>query len=221
MLPPAAFADPGVLRLGARARSSAAGSASATSRRSTSRAAYLMREIGPDSVVVIGGGGRPPARLPQRLPPPRRPDRRGRRGQRPAPAPLPVPRLVLRPRRRAARRPAHGRGRGLRPLLLRPAPGAARDRRRPGAGRPLRRRARPRASTSATWLGHLERYRIAEPRSAPARLDYEVAANWKGDRRELQRVPALPRRPPGAQRAQRLHERRGDRGRRSPGAAAR
>ncbi len=30
----------------------------------------------------------------------------------------------------------------------------------------------------------------------------------EGHRRELQRVPALPRRPPGAERAQRLHERR-------------
>ena len=43
----------------------------------------------------------------------------------------------------------------------------------------------------------------------------------EGDRRELQRVPALPRRPPGAERAQRLHERRGRAAARAPGAAAR
>ena len=60
-------------------------------------------------------------------------------------------------------------------------------------------------------LDHLERYRRRPTCAAPASIDYEVDGELEGDRRELQRVPALPRRPPGAQRAQPLHERRGGR----------
>ncbi len=60
-------------------------------------------------------------------------------------------------------------------------------------------------------LEHLERYRNAELRSGgQGRL--RRRRELEGDRRELQRVPALPGGPPGAQRAQQLHERRGDRG---------
>ena len=62
-------------------------------------------------------------------------------------------------------------------------------------------------------LDHLDRYRLAELRRA-GETDLRGRRQLEGHRRELQRVPALPRRPPGAERAQRLHERRGGRRRR-------
>ena len=81
---------------------------------------------------------------------------------------------------RGARRPRPGRP------LRRGRPARGPRRRAPPAPRPLqRRRPRPRRERRVRRRRQLE-----------------------GDRRELQRVPALPRRPPGAERAQRLHERR-------------
>ena len=158
--------------------------------------------------------GRRPARLPQRLPPPRRAHRRGGRGQRAPAAAVPVPRLVLRPRRRscAPRRTWTGSrtstppATACSPVRLAVVGGLR-------AGRPQRRGARARAEHVGDLLDHLERYRVADAR-ARRRGRLRGRRELEGDRRELQRVPALPRRPPGAQRAQRLHERRGGRGRR-------
>ena len=198
MLPPRAFVDPGVFEweletifrgwicVGHASRVAEPGS-------------YLMREIGSDSVVVMGGGGRPPARLPQRLPASRRAVDRGGRGQRAAPDPVPLPRLVLRARRRAQGDAPHGRGRGLRHLVLGPDPGAGRDRRGPGPGRPRAARRPTSRPTSASSAGHLERYRVEALRRA-GQASLRGRGQLEGDRRELQRVPALPRRPPGAQR---------------------
>ena len=149
MLPPAAFADPSRPRLGARPdlprlgrrrprlRRRRAGQVPRPPARHGQRRDHRRR-------------GRHPARLPERMPPSRRPARRGGRGPGAQAAALPVPRLVVRPRRRAARGPAHGRGRGLRLLVQRPARRAPRGRRRAGADRPLRRGARPRPTTSAS-----------------------------------------------------------------------
>ena len=150
--------------------------------------------------------GRASAGLPQRLSPPRRPPGRGDRGQGAQAPALPLPRLVLRPPGRAAGRPAHGRGRGLRLHLQRLARGAARRRRRPGADRPLRRGAGPRRARRRPDRAPrpLPVRRARARRRAQLRGDGEL----EGDRRELQRVPALPRRAPGAERAQPLHERR-------------
>ena len=192
---------------GSWSRSSAAGSCAGHVTAVDAPGKFVVRELGTDSVVDDRRRGRPPARLPQRLPPPRRADRRGDRGPGAQAPALSLPRLVLRARRRAAGGPAHGRGRGLRLLLLGADRRAARGRRRPGADRPLRRGAR----------GRRPRRRAARPpRALPAGRARPRPADQlrgrrelEGDRRELQRVPALPRRPPGAQRAQRLHERRG------------
>ena len=135
-------------------------------------------------------------------------------------AALSLPRLVLRPRGQPPRRSPHGRGRGLRPDLLRPASRCRSAvvgglvlvdlsrRGRPGRGASRRAARRPRA---------LQRRRAAA-RRAP---DLRGRGQLEGDRRELQRVPALPRRPPGAERAQRLHERRERSTAPAPGAAAR
>ena len=57
-------------------------------------------------------------------------------------------------------------------------------------------------------LPNLDHYSVGDARARGGLLTYDVAGQLEGDRRELQRVPALPRRPPGAERAQRLHERR-------------
>ena len=60
-------------------------------------------------------------------------------------------------------------------------------------------------------LDHLDRYRLTEL-AARRRGHLRGGRELEGHRRELQRVPALPGRAPRAQRAQRLHERRrGDR----------
>ena len=168
---------------------------------------FVMREIGTDSVVVIGGeDGRPHAFLNVCR-------HRGARivsdvrGQLPPPYPVPLPRLVLRVRRRAQELAAHGRGRGLRRLLLRADPGPGGGRGRARARRPRRRgaggrRARRRAGRASSPLpgGHA-RARRGAPLLRRRQLE--------GARRELQRVPSLPRRPPRAQPPQRLHERGG------------
>ena len=222
MLPPRAFVDPAVLEWELGQRSSAtAGSAPATSRRVAEPGAYVIREIGAGQRRRDRRRGRH-ARAPSTTSAAiaaRGCSRRRRAG--PQAAPLPVPRLVLRPRRQPPRRSPHGRGRGLRPDLLRPAPGAAvavvgglvlvdlSGEARPGRGHVGELLAAPRA---------LQRRRA---RAAAAILTYEVAGQLEGDRRELQRVPPLPRRPPRAQRAQRLHERRERSTAPAPGAAAR
>ena len=117
--------------------------------------------------------------------------------------------------------------------LLRPARGPLGGRRRPAAGRPQRRGAGPAehvgdcsaSSSSATGSPALQR---------AARHRLRRRGELEGDRRELQRVPALSRRPSGAERAQRLPQRRGrlrrralvrrlddaERGRRDDGASA-
>ena len=141
------------------------------------------------------------ARLPEHLPPPRRAHRPGRRGPPPARA-MPLPRLVLRLRRLAAKRAPHRRDRGLRPALLQPA-------RRPRGGRrghrpdrpvghgPGARRARRRHGADAGAL--------PPRRPAPRPADrLRGRGQLEGDRRELQRVPALPGRPSRAQPAQPL-----------------
>ncbi len=151
--------------------------------------------------------GRDAARLPQRLPSPRLADRRGSRGPGPQTAALPLPRLVLRPRGQSAGGAPHGRGRGLRHELLRVAGGAERRRRRPRPRRPRRRPARPGGRSRRRAAAEA---RALQRRRSPARRppDLRGRGELEGDRRELQRVPPLPRRPPGAQRAQQLHERR-------------
>ena len=71
MLPPAAFVDPDVLEweLDQLFRGwICVGHVSAVDEPGK----FVMRELGADSVVVIGGEDGTPARLPQRLPPPRR-----------------------------------------------------------------------------------------------------------------------------------------------------
>ena len=150
MLPPAAFADPAVFDVGARAHLSRLGLRRPRLRGRRAgqvrhpRARHRQRRRDRRR-------GRPAARVPQRLPPSRRADRRGDRGQGAQAPALSLPRLVLRARRLAEGGAPHGRGRGLRLLLLGPDPGAARGRRRPGPDRPLRRgagrrRARRRAA---------------------------------------------------------------------------
>ena len=109
--------------------------------------------------------------------------------------------------------------RGLRPLVLRPARGAQRGDRRPRAGRPGRRgwarRGPSRGAAPAPRA--LQRREPAARRPPHLRGEGEL----EGHRRELQRVPALPRGASGAEHAQRLHERRGATTAPAPGAAAR
>ena len=81
-------------------------------------------------------------------------------------------------------------------------------------------RRRRRRSTSATSRRSWPRYRLPELRRARAdRL--RRRRQLEGDRRELQRVPALPGRAPGAQPPLALPVGRDDRGRAACGAAAR
>ena len=113
MLPPAAFADESVLAWEIDNIFNGwicMGHVSAVAEQGD----FLMREIGDTSVFAMTGEDGVP-RLPERLPPSRRPPRRGDRGSGPPPHPVPLPRLVIRPRRQARGRPAHERGRGLRP----------------------------------------------------------------------------------------------------------
>ena len=137
-----------------------------------------------------------------------------------APA-VPLPRLDLRLRRRAAERAVHRRAsRTSTPRATACAPCALRRRRGARAARPVRRRRRRPRSTSATWRPLLARYRLGEP--APRRADrLRRRRQLEGDRRELQRVPALPRRAPRAQPALALPVRRDDRPAPARGAAAR
>ncbi len=165
-----------------------------------------MREIGETSVFALAGEDGVAARLPQHLPPPRLAPGRGGRGPGPPPHPVPVPRLVVRARRQPRRRAAHGRGRGLRPLVLWPDRGQKRRRLGPPLRRSERRGARSRSSTSATSATRLAGWRLSDLRRAGSR-DVRGRGELEGDRRELQRVPPLPRRPPGAERALRLPER--------------
>ncbi len=202
MLPPAAFLEHGGARLGARKHlHRAAGSASATSPPSPSPAPTSPREIAGRSFVVVGGEDGVPrafhnvcrhrgARLIE-----------DGRGQGPPPHPVPVPRLVLRPRRgtsapprtwtrsRASTSPVTGcveiRTAVIGGLVLVDLSGEA------GRARGPRRRAPP----APRALLQRRRPRPRRDRRVRRRRQLE------GDRRELQRVPPLPRRPPGAERA--------------------
>ena len=121
-------------------RSSAAGSASATSPGSPSRASYLMREIGTDSVVVIGGeDGRPRAFLNVCRHRGARLDRGAPRDAYGAGSSAPTTAGPTGSTASCKATPAHGGGRGLRHLVLGPDAGAGRDRRGPGPRRPQRR----------------------------------------------------------------------------------
>ena len=133
--------------------------------------------------------------------------------------PVLLPRLDLRLRRQPQERAVHrGPGR-LRPEVLRAARGPARGRRGPRAARPLRRGAAAAGRTSATSR---RCWRIPQRRPAARRADrLRRRRQLEGDRRELQRVPALPGRAPGAQPALALPERRDDRAAPATGAAAR
>ena len=173
---------------------------------------YLMREVGDDSVVVIGGERRPPARLPQRLPAPRRAaDRATPRAASAGGFSCPYHALVVRLRRRAQGDSSHGRGRGLRHLLLGPDPGSGRDRRRASCWSTSAARRPTSSRTSASWPGTWSAT-ASRARPRAGETDLRGRGQLEGDRRELQRVPALPGRPPRAQRPQQLHERRGDGG---------
>ena len=97
---------------------------------------------------------------------------------------------------------------GLRPEVLRAARGPARGRRGPRPARPLRRGAaaagphrRPRAAA-----GQVPQRRPQARRADRLRRRRQL----EGDRRELQRVPALPGRASGAQPALALPQRRDD-----------
>ncbi len=189
--------------------SSPAGSASVTSPPSPSRARYLMREIGATSVFAMRGRGRRGARLPQRLPPSRRSrivtETEGQVRKR-----IQCPyhawsydlegKLVAAPHMdevedfdRSCCGLLEVRSAVVGGLLLIDLSGVAPDPAEP------RRRARS-SSSSATASPELRRARRHRLRGR---------GELEGDRRELQRVPALPRRPPGAERAQRLPQRRG------------
>ena len=112
-----------------------------------------------------GRRGRPPARLPQRLPASRGEADRRARGKRPPPGPVSLPRLVLRARRRAEGDAPHGRGRGLRHLVLGADAGAGRHRRRAWCWSTSAAR-RPTSSAHVGELaGYLERYRVGALRS--------------------------------------------------------
>ena len=150
---------------------------------------------------------RPAARLPEHLPAPRRPPADRARGLHAA-DPVLVSRLDLRLRRQPQERALHRRPGRLRPEVLRAARGPARGRRGPRAARPLRRGAaaagphrRPRAAA-----GQVPQRRPAARRADRLRRRRQL----EGDRRELQRVPALPGRAPGAQPALALPVRRDD-----------
>ena len=71
MLPPAAFTDQAVLDWELEAIFCSGWVCVGHVSQVSEQGLFLMREIGRDSVIVIGGRGRPPARLPQRLPPSR------------------------------------------------------------------------------------------------------------------------------------------------------
>ena len=211
-LPGAAFTDPGGAASGSsRSCSSGGWICAGHVDQVRERGEFLMVEIGGESVFVVGDDDGPPARVPEHLPPPRRAARRRARGRRAAPA-VPVPRVDLRLRRHARERAVHRRARGLRARLLRAQAGPPRGRRGAGAARPVRRGAAARTSTSATSPTHLARYRTGELQARRAdRL--RRRRQLEGDRRELQRVPALPGRAPGAQPALALPLRRDDHGR--------
>ena len=161
---------------------------------------------------------RPPARVPEHLPASRRapahaPEGRTRRLQ------CPYHAWTLRLRRRAASNAPFTDGlEDFDPALLRPAPRAARRGRGIGPARPLRRRAA--AAGAHRRPGRLAR-RLPPARAAPGGPDrLRGRRELEGDRRELQRVPALPGRAPGAQPALALSVRRDDQGA-GRGAAAR
>ncbi len=209
MLPPAAFIDPAILAWELR---------NIYRRRLDLRRPRLRGRRAGLLHHPRGGGGQRPrhrrrgraaARLPQRLPPPRLPHPRGRgEGSVRKRLRCPYHAWSYDLDGNAARRSSHGRSRGLRPLLLRPARGAQRDRSAASCWSTWAARRGPSRTTSASCSPHLERYRVDGLRRGGL-LTYEVDGELEGHRRELQRVPALPRRASGAERAQRLHERRG------------
>ena len=157
--------------------------------------------------------GRAPARLPQRLPPPRR-AARSRRPRAASAGGSSAPTTAGRTASTASCKAApHMDGvEDFDPSCWGLIAGPGRGRRRPGAGRPQRRGARRSSRTSASWPATSSATASATL-AAPARLEYEVAANWKGIAENYSECLHCPGRPPGAQRAQRLHERRGDGGR--------
>ncbi len=163
---------------------------------------WIRVEIAGESILVVRGKDDQVRGVLQRLPPPRLAAVRRRAGTDPQHAALPVPRVELRPRRVAAQHPDdRGRrdrpgehralagprrrvgGLRLRQPLPRGAPAAARAPRRP-AGRRAR-----------AWPGW------GSATCGPRRLDGQRGRGQLEDRAgELQRVPALPDGPPGADR---------------------
>ena len=194
MLPPAAFTDPGVLDWELENDLLAAGSASGTSRRSIEPgplpdARDRRRQRGRDR-----RRGRPPARLPQRLQAPRAracsPRPRARSGAGCAAPTTHGPTdstAACRPRRtwtgsRTSTTPATACSR----CASRAIGGPAADRPQRRGPRSGRARRRPRRAPRA-----IPQRGAAQRRAHRLRRRREL----EGDRRELQRVPALPRRP--------------------------
>ena len=197
------YTDPAIFAAEQRTIYGGRGCASAAATRSPSRARFIVREVGGESIIVLrteeGAGGR----VLQRLPPSRRApaDRAG--GVCKRRHPLPVPRLGVRPRRLAARRPEHAR---LAPRALaepRSPPVAVEERLgclwinmadEPGSwdddiGRQIR--TRMGSDEFMATLGHGD----ARHRHAP---HVRGGVQLEADRRELQRVLPLPVRPPRA-----------------------
>ena len=206
MLPPAAFTDPSVLEWELESLFGGGWICAATSSPVAEPGAYVMREIGDQSLFVIGGeDGRPRAfhnvcrhrgaRIVE--------DAEGND----AADPLPLPRLVLRVRRRVAaprRTPTGSR------TSTRGATGWCRCATEVVGGLVL-----VDLGGSAPAAGE----HVGEPgraaRPLPGRLawargasrDYEVEANWKAIAENYSECLHCPGRPPRAQRAQRLRER--------------
>ena len=176
------------------------------------RGDYLMVELGGESVFVVGRRRRRPARVPEHLPPPRRAPRPGARGPLRAPA-VPVPRLVLRLRRLAAQRAATPtRLEDFDPQLLRRCTRCALAVVEGLVLLDLSGEAPAPHEHVGDLAPALARYRLggAAPRAAD-RL--RRRRQLEGDRRELQRVPALPGRASRAQPPQPLPLGRDARGR--------
>ena len=212
MLPPAAFTDPAVLDWELEEIFAAGWICVGHVSQVSEPGRFLMREIGRDSVIVIGGeDGRPRAFH----------NVCRHRGSR----------LITEGEgsvKRRLRCPYHAWSydldgslrasphmdgvEGFDPDLQRAGAGAPLDDRRPAPDRPRGRGAGSRRAhrRPARAPGALPECRASQRRQGRLRRRREL----EGHRRELQRVPALPGRPSGAERAQQLHERRGDGGRR-------
>ena len=211
-LPPRAFTDPDVLAwelehvfrrgwIGACHIDQLAG-----------RGRFVMVELGAESVLIVADEDGLPRAFVELLPAPRLAHRRQPRGHGAA-ADLPLPRVELRLRRLAAQRAVHGRSWWT---STPPATGCSRSRSPSSRGSccstcPARRPPRRARRRPARAPRPLPARRAAARRADHLRRRGEL----EGDRRELQRVPALPGRAPGAQPALALPERRvGERRRR-------